>query len=150
MILIIFSVLILKGLPILFLFMPFILCIHLALTIGLAVISSILYVRWRDTKYILEAMLLLLFYLTPVFYSINLVKTSFSALLFKVYTLNPFVGILNLYRLALLKGFYRAMPQEQGFLYLVAIPVCFSIAVLILGLHVYNKNKYRINDYLSY
>ncbi|MFC1631382.1 ABC transporter permease [Candidatus Omnitrophota bacterium] len=139
-----------NGFSPMILLLPFILAIHLAVTLGLAIFVSVIYVRWRDIKYVLEIVLLLLFYITPVFYSIYLVKTSFAQVLFRLYTLNPFVGILNLYRTAFLRGFYGLLQKEIGNISIFVIPVSFAILSLILGFSFYNKNKERINDYLAY
>lgn len=144
------SIFILRGLPVFIVFLPAILCLHLFITIGLSIIFSILYVRWRDVKYILEAALLFLFYLTPVFYSLYLVKGSFSPLLYKFYIYNPFVGILSLYRIALLNGFYGAARQNIDFFSLVVSPLIFAFFVLAAGFYFYNKFRLSINDYLSY
>jgi len=141
---------ILKGLPIFISFLPIVLFIHLMLTMGLSIALSIVYVKWRDIKYILEAALLLLFYLTPVFYSIYLVKDSFPNLLFKAYIYNPFVGILNMYRVTLLRGFYKNIQNDIGFFSLTIIPFAFAATTLVLGCCLYKKNKNSINDYLSY
>lgn len=149
-ILIIASLLILKGLPIFILFLPLVLLIHLLVAIGLSVIFSVLYVRWRDIKYILDPLLLTLFYLTPVFYSIQLVKDSLSPSLFDAYTYNPLVGLLSLYRISVLKGFYPRISGDIKISALIFVPLCFSIIIFLLGLYIYKKNRYRINDYLSY
>ena len=141
---------VLKGLPIFILFLPAVISIQLIITISFAIILSIVYVRWRDAKYILEAALLLVFYLTPAFYSLSLVKNSFSSKLFMFYIFNPFVGILSLYRLTILKGFYGYIQKYMGFLYLTIIPAAFAIIVFLLSLYVYNRSKKSINDYLSY
>jgi len=149
-ILVIICLFVLKGLGLSILLLPLVLIIHLALTIGLAIFFSVVYVKWRDIKYVLEIALLLLFYITPVFYSIYLVKSSFSQSLFKLYAYNPFVGILNLYRTAFFKGFYGLVQEDIGNLALFVVPVSFAILSLILGFCFYNKNKERINDYLAY
>jgi len=149
-ILLIASLVSLKGLPIFVLFLPFILVIHLVISIGLSIIFSVLYVKWRDIKYILEVVLLLLFYLTPAFYSIRLVKSSFPPPLFMLYLYDPFVCILNLYRISILKGFYVVVKNEMGIISMFFITVGVAIAVLGLVYHLYRKNKNSINDYLSY
>lgn len=149
-ILIAVSAFILKGLPVLVVYIPVVLVIHFTMTFGLSIMLSIAYVRWRDIKYILEAVLLLLFYLTPVFYSIYLVKTAFSYPLFKAYLYNPFTGILNLYRAMLLKGFYPVIQRDVGLFLIVVVPAIFAILFLLLGFYVYKINKNSINDYLSY
>jgi len=149
-ILLIASLVSLKGLPIFVLFLPFILVIHLVISIGLSIIFSVLYVKWRDIKYILEVVLLLLFYLTPAFYSIRLVKSSFPPPLFMLYLYDPFVCILNLYRISILKGFYVVVKNEMGIISMFFITVGVAIAVLGLVYYLYRKNKNSINDYLSY
>jgi len=149
-ILLIASLVSLKGLPIFVLFLPFILVIHLVISIGLSIIFSVLYVKWRDIKYILEVVLLLLFYLTPAFYSIRLVKSSFPPPLFVLYLYDPFVCILNLYRISILKGFYVVVKNEMGIISMFFITVGVAIAVLGLVYYLYRKNKNSINDYLSY
>jgi len=106
-IIIISSLVMLKGLPFFFILLPFVLLVHLILTVSLAIIASILYVKWRDTKFVLDAIFLLAFYLTPAFYSLQLVKTAFTQLAYQAYLLNPFVGMLCMYRITLFKGFRR-------------------------------------------
>ncbi|MFA5411262.1 MAG: hypothetical protein WC321_05320 [Candidatus Omnitrophota bacterium] len=140
----------LKGLPLLIIFLPVILGIHLILTMGGSLIFSILYVKWRDIKYILEAALTILFYLTPAFYSLQLVKDSFPRLLFKMYIYNPLTGMLNLYRATLIKGFYGFVKEDIGPMALMVMPVLFAFLILLLGFYLYNKNKESINDYLAY
>ncbi|MFC1623896.1 ABC transporter permease [Candidatus Omnitrophota bacterium] len=144
------SFFILKTLPVFIVFVPIVLCTHLIITIGLSIVVSVLYVRWRDIKYILDAVLLFLFYLTPAIYSINLVKNSFPQSLFSIYMCNPFVGLVNLYRLMFLKGFYATVKHDVTFLNLIIIPVVFGVSILLLGFHFYRKNKNSINDYLFY
>ena len=149
-ILIVTSLFYLRELPLYIVLLPIVLVIHLTLAMGMSLIFSILYVKWRDIKYILEVLLLILFYLTPTFYSIYLVKDSFPRLLFTIYMSNPFVGMLNLYRVTILKGFYLAVKEDIGFLSLIAIPAVFAIALLLSGFYFYKKNRNSINDYLSY
>jgi len=92
--------------------------------------------------------LLLLFYLTPIFYTISLVKTRLVFPLSAIYIYNPFVGILNLYRSALLKDFYYAVYNETGAVSLIIVPICFAVAVFLFGIYLYKINKDSINDYL--
>lgn len=149
-ILIITALFVLKGLPLLIIFLPFMLLIQLLLTVGLSIIFSLLYVKYRDLKYIIEIVLTIIFNLTPAFYSIYLVKNSLPPFLFKVYLYNPFTGILIFYRAIIFKGFYSFIEKDAGFLSIIIIPACFSFIALFLGFFLYNKRKNNINDYLSY
>ena len=149
-ILIIASLFVLKGLPLAVIFLPLILAVHISITMGLAIIFSILYIKWRDLKYGLELSLLLLFYLTPVFYSLSLVKEVFPPLCFKFYLYNPFVCILNLYRITIFKDFYGVIQKDIAALYLISLSVIFAVIVLAIGGYLYKRNRQSINDYLSY
>lgn len=149
-IIIIAAVLILKGLPVVFFFLPLVLLLHFAITAGLAIVVSILYVRWRDTKYLLEAAMLLIFYSTPVFYSLALVKASFGQAVFNLYNYNPFVGILNLYRITLLKGFLAASGDSINLFLSIVIPLISAAISLLWAYFLYKNNKDKINDHLSY
>jgi len=139
-----------KGLPVFIIFLPAILFIHLIITIALSIIVSILYVKFRDIKYISETLLFLFFYSIPVFYSIDLIKTTFSPFLFKIYIYNPFLGICNLYRLMLLKGFYRTMQETDSLFSAIVMPAFFATAVSLWGIFLYKRNKAKLNDYISY
>jgi len=139
-----------RGLPAWIIFLPAVLVIQLVFTAGLSIMVSILYVKYRDIKYMLEIALLALFYMTPVFYSIYLIKSSFSPLIFKLYLCNPLVGIVNFYRVVLLKGFYPLVGADVGMLYFAAIPFIFCALTLYISLYYYRRNKRQINDYLSY
>ena len=140
---------VLKGLPLLIILLPLVLVIHLLLTIGLSIIFSMLYVKYRDLKYILEIALTISFYLTPIFYSIYLVKNSLGLVLFKVYLYNPLTGILIFYRSVILKGFYSFIDKDLGWLPSIALAVCFSLAALVLGFYCYSRFKNKVYDYLS-
>jgi ABC-type polysaccharide/polyol phosphate export permease len=149
-ILIAVSAVILKGLPLFIVFLPFLFLLHLLITSCLSISFALLYVRWRDLKYLLEIILLLLLYMTPVFYSLSLIKASFTAAAFKVYMYNPFVGILNLYRITLLRGFNNALGQYCSWQELLLTPLLFTVVVLAASVFVYFRVKSKINDYLSY
>jgi len=150
LIVILSSLFILKGLPLFIILLPVVLIIHLAMTVSLSVLFSMLYVKWRDLKYALEAVFLLLFYLTPVFYPILLLKGLFSDMLYKAYIYNPLVGILILYRAALLKGFSGSVRNYAGFLPIIFALIIFVITISVTAVYLYRKNRGVINDYLAY
>ena len=141
---------VLKGVPWQIVLLPLLLLIHFMLIYGMSLLFSVIYVRWRDLKYILEPLLMFIFYMTPSFYSINLIKSGLSPLLYKLYTYNPMVGFLNLYRITLLKGFAGSQAGDTDIIALLILPILFSISSFSLGLYYYNRKKAIINDYLYY
>jgi ABC-type polysaccharide/polyol phosphate export permease len=146
----IISAIVKNGLPIFFLFLPLVLFLQLGMIMGIAIIASVIYVRIRDLKYLLEIMLLLLFYLTPSFYSLSMVEKAFPPFFAKLYIYNPLVGMVNLYRVTLFKGFYQAVAKETGIISLICIPLVFTSFVLALSFYIYLRNKRALNDHLSY
>jgi len=149
-ILLISSAVMLKGLPIFLIILPFVLLIHLFITIGLSIILSILYVRWRDIKYVLDSFLLFLFYIIPGVYQFSYVKESLSPSLFTAYTYNPLVGLLSLYRISVLKGYYQGIGSNMTQGALIFVPLIFSFGIFWAGLIYYRRNRTGINDYLNY
>ena len=142
--------LILKRITIYLIFLPVVMAIHSAIILGLSVMLSIFYVRWRDLKYVLEVVLLLLFYLTPAFYSLSLVRDSFPYPLFRIYLFNPLTAMLNLYRITLVKGFNDVIQNDMSFAFLILLSAIFAFVVLIPAGYLYKKYKNSINDYLAY
>lgn len=150
MILIMTALFVLKGLPPFILFLPVVLCLHFLITLGFSVIFSVLYLKWRDMRYALEAFLTLLFYLTPAFYSMSLVKTVMPHSFFSAFVFNPFTGILNFYRISILNGFYGTVAGDIGWHSFLGVPVLFAAGITLTAFYFYGRNRNTINDYLSY
>lgn len=130
---------------ILILLIPVILLLQTILTVGLVLIVSSLQVILRDVKYIVELLLMVWFYLSPGFYSLAMVA-GISERLFKLYNLNPFVGLFCLYRIALLPGFARALPRGLNIYLLSAWTAIVCIAVFLTGFWVFKRYESRFSD----
>ena len=140
----------LKGLPMAIIFFPVLLLVQLCIAFALSLIASVAYVKWRDSKYIVDMFLLLCIYLTPTFYSLQQVKNTLPSWAFKLYLSNPLVGILNGYRIIFLKGFTDSLRPYVDYVNLIIIPCAWGIGLLCLAIVIYRKAKAWINDYLSY
>jgi ABC-type polysaccharide/polyol phosphate export permease len=66
----------------------------LGLTIGLALMTSILFIRFDDSKYIVAVTLQLLYYLTPVFYPKDILGEKVRLIV----SLNPLSSYLDVFR----------------------------------------------------
>lgn len=108
------------------LFLPVILALQVALTLGLGMALAALNVRVRDAHQLVELALVLGFYATPVFYSATLLAERAPWLL----SLNPVAGLIRFQRVVLLEG---RLP-DPGSLLTVAL-VC--VGVLAGGLAIY-------------
>lgn len=76
------------------LLLPLVLLLQLLLTLGLALALAAANVFVRDVRIVTEVVMLLGFYVTPVFFSPDQVPPQFSALV----TLNPVAGLLEMQR----------------------------------------------------
>jgi lipopolysaccharide transport system permease protein len=101
--------------------LPFVVLVQFVLTLSISYYLAALHVPYRDTQYLLGILLMLGFYLVPIFYNSAAIPARFQP----IYRLNPVVGILEGYRAILLHG---QMPN------LVPLSLTFVISLLVLAL----------------
>jgi ABC-type polysaccharide/polyol phosphate export permease len=104
---------------------------------GLALITSVLDVYYRDVRYLVEASNVVMFWLVPIFYSLEMVPQGFRPL----YLLNPIAAVVVAGREVLL----HAKPPPPGVLAPLAIV---SIGCFALGLTVFGRLERNIADNL--
>jgi ABC-2 type transport system permease protein len=127
------------------LLLPVIIVFQTMFTIGLALILSAFQVFLRDIKYIMELTLMAWFYLSPGFYSLTLIENISESFL-KLYSLNPFVGLFTLYRIALLNGYEKTLPATINIFSLAAWTIMVCIITFLLGLLVFKKYELNFSD----
>lgn len=88
------------GVPASFLLVPFLVVLLVLVTLGLAFPAAALAVYFRDIQHGLPAALMMLMYLSPVFYPADLVPPQVA----RLYFLNPVATILTLFHQALYRG----------------------------------------------
>jgi lipopolysaccharide transport system permease protein len=79
---------------------PFVILAQFVMTLSLGYLLAAIHVRFRDTQHLLGIVLMLGFYLAPVFYQISQVPKPFQRWLL----LNPMVYVLQAHRDVLLRG----------------------------------------------
>ncbi len=95
---------------------PALLIVVLAAT-GMGIMLSALNVYLRDVQFILDVGLMVLFWVTPVLYSVNTVKDNlaaegFPSWVFDVYMLNPLANAVVAFRQAFWPGMQTAQGQK--------------------------------------
>lgn len=121
--------------PILLLWLVPVVLVQTILSIGLALISSSLNVYFQDVELLLDFVIMIWFYLTPVFYNLSMVPEKFRCL----YILNPMAGIISSYKDVL---FYKKAPLTQEF-YIAAL---FSVLMLLIGTSIFSALNKRIGE----
>lgn len=135
------------GFSRLIVFLPLVILLHVILVSGLSLIFSVLHVRYRDIRYIVEVLLMVIFFLTPAIYSMELLN-KFSPVYIKLYLLNPFVGITNLYRLCFLRGFSSMLPQAADSFNLIFMPIAAAGIIVYLGFRMFHDKKNEFSDFI--
>jgi ABC-2 type transport system permease protein len=127
--------------------LPVLIALLVVLSTGLAMILSALYVRYRDIEPIWELCLSLLFYATPIFYTVNVVAERAPGLE-KWLMLNPFAAILQQARYATFgEGHPSAAAVIGGNLRLLA-PIAIAVGLLAIGWTVFSRRAPTIAEEL--
>ena len=128
-------------------FLPLVIFCQTIFMVGLILIFSSLQVLYRDIKYLVEILLLFWFYLTPVFYSLTLVK-QVSNQFFNIYMFNPLTCLITLYRITLIRNYTATLPPDLNVSYVAIYSSFISFLFFVLGLIVFSKNDRRLSDYV--
>ncbi len=106
-------------------------------TLGISCFVASLGVYFRDTPYVLQVILQVLFFITPIFYPISAVPEKLQILL----KINPLTMMIEETRKVLL---YAQVPDWKFF----AVSLAVGIAVFILGFAWFNKTQKGFADVL--
>lgn len=119
------------------LFLPLLIGLQFLLTLGLAYFAAAVHVTFRDARHLLGVLLMLGFYLTPIFYPADAVPERFLSL----YETNPMVHIVGAYRWVLL----GMEPSSTGALAAIAAA---SAGLLLVGYRLFRRMSYRFAEEL--
>lgn len=107
---------------------PVVLISQYVLLLGITFILSSVTVYIRDLEHIITVLLMVMFYGTPIVYSMDMVPASMKAILL----LNPMTPIINSYRDIL---FYKQMPNLKD----LALIIIVAIVLFNIGLVIFRK-----------
>lgn len=125
--------------------LPIIIIIQTCFQIGLGLILSTLNVFYRDTGMIINVAILAVFFLTPIFYSVDYFPETITLLdrdwpLRRIfYILNPMASIINLYRDLLYWG------RGTGIDFFLRTTIT-SVGTLCVGYWVFNRYSGRFGE----
>jgi ABC-type polysaccharide/polyol phosphate transport system ATPase subunit/ABC-type polysaccharide/polyol phosphate export permease len=119
-----------------------VLVLLLAFTVGISLLLSLLYVGIRDVEQIWVVVTRVLFFLTPVFYPIELAPEGLRHLLM----LNPLAVVTVQARHALLDPSAPTAAGAAGGALLLAVPIALTVAVACAGVLLYRKQARRVAE----
>ena len=112
------------------LLLPLVLLVQGLITLGLALVCASLAMRFRDLLHIVPNVLLIWFFITPVFYPVNFVPTRFQGILL----VNPMAYLIEAYHHIL---FYRQAPPLWQFGLLGG----FAVTLVLAGYLVFEARR---------
>lgn len=110
------------------LLVPVVIIIQYLLLIGIILITSAIDVYIRDAEYIINFIIMMLFYATPILYSSELFPEKIRWIL----RLNPMTTIIDSYHNII---FFKTMPQMKS----LVIVFIVSIIMLLVGLKIFKR-----------
>jgi ABC-2 type transport system permease protein len=123
---------------------PLLLALLAALVVGMAMLLSALYVRFRDVKPIWEVALQLLFYATPVIYAIETI--DIAERLRELLMLNPLAAILEQFRHAVIDPNAPTAAEAAGGAVWLLVPLGLIVAAVVVGWRVFDRAAPRIAE----
>jgi lipopolysaccharide transport system permease protein len=118
-----------------FLYMPLAVLITAMTTFGLGTFMASLNIKYRDFKYIVPYIVQILFFLTPVLYTISIAKELW---LQELLSLNPLTGAIHLVR--------SSITGTQADFTLVIKAMLISSFLFLSGIYYFQKTEYYFAD----
>jgi ABC-2 type transport system permease protein len=101
---------------------------------GLAMLLSALYVRARDVDPIWDVVMQAMFYATPIFYTLDVVREKTGGdTVPRILISNPFAAILQQFRNAMLDSSWETPAQVYGTAWGLLIPLGIIVIVVVAG-----------------
>ena len=117
--------------------LPLVWGLEIMFVCGLSLLTSAINVYVRDTRYVIEAINTILFWLIPIFYSFDRIPARFAG----VYELNPIAALILCLRNIVLTA---TAPPNVTLVKLTTV----SFAMFVVGLFVFRKSKYAFYDHI--
>jgi len=107
-------------------------------TIGISLFSSTLFVRYRDIKFVVQAVIPLWFYATPIIYTRSLLPTSIATIL----GFNPMTSIIELFQFIFISDNLILNLKSIG------PGILISFVVVIVGIYLFKRDSQYFDDWL--
>lgn len=117
--------------------LPALIVLQFVFSLSLSYFLAAIHVTFRDTQHLIGVFLMLLFYLSPIFYDADAVPARFQAL----YGLNPIAILLEGYRVVLIQG---RLPDLLPLGALGAL----SLLFIFIGYRIFMRTSYTFVEEL--
>jgi ABC-2 type transport system permease protein len=115
---------------------------------GLAMLLSISFVTFRDVEPIWDVVLQAGFYLSPIFYTVELVAEKYNASVVEYLMWNPFAAILQQARHAIIDPSHMSAAEAAGGTVNLLVPAFITLAIFAIGGQAFRKRAPRVAEQL--
>jgi ABC-2 type transport system permease protein len=126
--------------------LPVIVVLLAAFSVGIGMLLSAMFVRYRDVAPIWDVVLQVMFYAVPVFYPIELVISKGYEKWARVIVANPFAAALQQARYAVLGPGHLSEAAALGLSWRLVFPIGAALGVFALGAWVFSKRAPTIAE----
>ncbi len=125
------------------LLIPFIVAIQIMFVSGFSLLTAYVGVFFADVENILNVLLRLWFYMSPILYDLALVRerTASHPILYSIYMANPMTNLVESYQALVARG---ELPQVEH----VAYAFASSLVMLLIGIFIFSRAEGQIGKYV--
>jgi ABC-2 type transport system permease protein len=128
--------------------LPLILALLTAMAMGLAMLLSALFVRYRDVEPIWDVVLQVMFYASGILYTLSVVREKTNNEVVRLLLANPFAALLQQARHAVVDPAYESAAGAMGSRLWLLVPLGVIVAVVAIGYVVFSREAPRIAEEL--
>ena len=128
--------------------LPFLIAALALFALGLSMLLSAWFVRYRDVAPIWDVVLQATFYASPIFYPVQTIHGEHAELIRRLLLSNPFAAIMTQARHALLGPAYPSTAAAMGGRVWLLIPAGILVVACVLGWRVFNRAAPEVAELL--
>jgi ABC-2 type transport system permease protein len=128
--------------------LPLIIVAMTVLSLGLAMLLSASYVKYRDVAPIWDVVLQALFYGSPIFYPVQTISGKHADLIVQLLMFNPFAAIIQQGRHALIDPSHPSAAAAAGGAVYLLVPAAITIGVFVWGFLVFRRAAPKVAELL--
>jgi len=126
--------------------LPLLVIVLTLFVVGLSMLLSAWFVRYRDVEPIWDVLLQVMFYGSPILYTLQSVIAQTSPTVAHVMLLNPFTAVMQQARHAVIDPSHLSAAQAIGGSARLLLPATVIVVVLALGSWVFSREAPRVAE----
>ncbi|MDX6718127.1 MAG: type transport system permease protein [Solirubrobacteraceae bacterium] len=114
--------------------------------LGLSMLLSVLFVRYRDVEPIWDVVLQIMFYASPIFYTASLVRDKAGEGVLRLMMCNPFGAIVQQARHAIVDPSHESAASAMGGVAWLLVPLAVTVVLVLIAYRVFDRAAPRIAE----